>query len=350
MADIKIVIPMAGIGKRFAPLTHHRPKPLLRLTHKRLLDHVLDIFQPLEQTYRLEYVFIIGSLGEQIKEYMQNAHPKRNVSYYEQKELAGQSHAVYLAKDAISGPVLLTYCDTITKTDFSILASDPRDGIVWVHGVEDPRRHGVAVIDPRNLVEKLVEKPMTMEHKWALTGLCYFPDGKKLVEAIETQLERGTSLNNEYYLADAINILVENGARIRPEKALKWLDAGTPAAILETNAYLLQHQLGSRHSGAIDQSSIFIDPIYVHESAQIRDSIIGPNVSIGANCIINRSIIKNTIVDNVSKITDVTLEYSLIGQDCSVIGSGKQLLVADHEEVKIVSAVDETNQTREVLS
>ena len=350
MSDIKIIIPMAGIGKRFAPLTDHRPKPLLRLTEKRLLDHVLDIFQTLEHTYRLEYVFIIGYLGEQIKEYMRNAHPERSVSYYEQKELAGQSHAVYLAKDAVSGPVLLTYCDTITKTDFSILESEPMDGIVWVHEVEDPRRHGVAVIDPENLVEKLVEKPKTTDHKWALTGLCYFPEGKKLVEAIETQLERGTSINNEYYLADAINILVENGARIRPEKALQWLDAGTPAAILETNAYLLQHQLGSRHSGAIDQSNIFIDPVYVHESAQIRDSIVGPNVSIGADCIIRRSILKNTIVDSDSNITDVTLEYSLIGQGCSVISSGKQLLAADHQQVKIVSAVDETNRTREVFS
>jgi glucose-1-phosphate thymidylyltransferase len=348
MADIKVIIPMAGIGKRFAPLTHHRPKPLLRLTDQRLLDHVLDIFQPLEETYTLQYVFIIGYLGEQIKEYMQNAHPKKNVAYYEQKQLGGQSHAVYLAKDAVSGPILLTYCDTITATDFSTLKSDSRDGIVWVHHVNDPRRHGVAVMDSGNLVKKLVEKPNTTEHTWALTGLCYFPDGKKLIEAIETQLERGTSINNEYYLADAINILLENGAHIRAERALQWLDSGTPEAILETNAYLLQHSWESHPESAVDPSNIFIDPVYVHESAQIRDSIIGPNVSIGANCTIHRSIIKNTIVDSESNITDVSLDYSLIGQACSISGSRKRLLAADREE--IAYAGDETIPPRGDLS
>jgi glucose-1-phosphate thymidylyltransferase len=348
MADINIIIPMAGIGKRFAPLTNQRPKPLLRLTDQRLLDHVLDLFQPLEETYTLEYLFIIGHLGWQIQEYMQRAHPEKKVSYYEQRQLAGQSHAVYLAKDAISGPILLTYCDTITKTDFSVLKSDPVDGIVWVHEVDDPRRHGVAVMDSGNLVKKLVEKPNTMEHKWALTGLCYFSDGKKLIESIETQLEREISINNEYYLADAINILLENGASIRAERALQWLDSGTPEAILETNAYLLQHSSGSHSKSTADASNLVIEPVYVHESAKIQGSIIGPNVSIGANCTIHRSILKNTIVDSNSRVTDVTLEYSLLGEGCSVSGSRQPLLAADHEE--IVYAVDETNRTRASLS
>lgn len=348
MADIKIIIPMAGIGKRFAPITTRRPKPLLRLTDQRLLDHVLDLFQPLEETYALEYIFVIGHLGEQIRDYLQDAHPEKNVAYYEQKQLAGQSHAVYLAKDAISGPVLLTYCDTITKTDFSTLKSDPMDGIVWVHEVEDPRRHGVAVMDTEDIVKKLVEKPNTMEHKWALTGLCYFPDGKKLIEAIDIQLERGASINNEYYLADAINILLEQGARIRAEKALQWLDSGTPQAILETNADLLQHSSRSHPKSMADATNIIIEPVYVHESAQIRDSIIGPNVSIGANCIVHRSILKNTIVDNNSNITDVILEQSLIGQGCSIYGTRQPLLVADHEE--IVITVDEANRAQALLS
>jgi glucose-1-phosphate thymidylyltransferase len=75
-----------------------------------------------------------------------------------------------------------------------------------------------------------------MEHKSALTGLYYFSEGKELIKAIETQMRRGLSLNNEYYLADAINILLDDGMRIRTEKALQWLDAGTPAALIQTNA------------------------------------------------------------------------------------------------------------------
>jgi glucose-1-phosphate thymidylyltransferase len=329
---MKIIIPMAGIGKRFFPLTNHRPKPLIRLAEKRLLDQVLDIFKILEKDHTLEYIFIIGYLGGQIQEHMKNVHPEKNVTFFEQKQLMGQSHAVYLAKEAIAGPMLLTYCDTITKTDFSFLASHAREGAVLVHQVDDPRRHGVAITDLDNRVRKLVEKPKTMEHQLALTGLCYFPEGKTLIKAIETQLERGTSLNNEYYLADAINILLEGGTQVRAEKALQWLDAGTPEAIIETNAFLLQDRENS-HRG-MHQQNIFLDPVYVHESSQIYNSIIGPNVSIGANCTIRHSIVKNTIVDDGSAITEVALANSLIGKDCSISGKSMQTVIADQGEVE----------------
>jgi glucose-1-phosphate thymidylyltransferase len=332
---MKIIIPMAGIGKRFIPLTNHRPKPLVRLAEKRLLDHVLGIFEVLEKEYALEYIFIIGYLGSQIQEHMKNAHPEKKVTYFEQDQLIGQSHAVYLAKEAVAGPVLLTYCDTITKTDFSFLASNPEDGAVLVHEVDDPRRHGVAITDLHHRVQKLVEKPKTMEHQLALTGLCYFPEGKILIDAIEDQLKRGTPLNNEYYLADAINILLEGGTQVRAEKASQWLDAGTPEAIIETNGFLLQHQASTHHDNTMDQSNIFIDPVYVHESSQISHSIIGPNVSIGANCTVKHSIIKNTIIDDGSRITDVALKHSLIGRECSIIGKSMQTVIADKSELEM---------------
>ncbi|MGZ9164277.1 MAG: sugar phosphate nucleotidyltransferase [Anaerolineales bacterium] len=337
MADIKIIIPMAGIGKRFFPLTNHRPKPLVRLAEKRLLDHVLDVFRVLEKDHTLEYIFIIGYLGEQIQEHMGNTHPEKNVAFYEQKEFMGQSHAVYLAKAAVAGPVLLTYCDTITKTDFSFLASDPGDGAVLVHEVEDPRRHGVAILDQGSRIKRLVEKPETMEHTLALTGLCYFPAGELLINAIETQMDRGISLNNEYYLADAINILLEGGSPIRAEKALKWLDAGTPEAILDTNAYLLRHPSEARPDNKISHSTILIEPVYVHPSSQIRNSIIGPNVSIGANCVIEHSILKDTIVDDNSNLTTASFTNSLIGRGCSVKGRGMQQVIADHDEFELVT-------------
>ena len=97
MKTLKIIIPMAGFGTRLLQLTRHKPKALVRLADKRLLDHVLDTFQVLEKTYSLKYIFIIGYLGEQIREYMQETHPDKNVTYYVQEQLKGQSHAVYLA-------------------------------------------------------------------------------------------------------------------------------------------------------------------------------------------------------------------------------------------------------------
>ena len=335
MTEMKIVIPMAGVGTRLLQLTQHKPKALVRLADKRLLDLVLNTLQVLEKTYTLEYIFIIGYLGEQIKEYMKNVHPNKNITYFLQEELIGQSHAVHLAKNAIFGPTLLTYCDTINEIDFSFLSLETINGVVSVREVEDPRRHGIAIVGADNLLTKLVEKPKTMENKLALTGLYHFSEGKELIKAIDTQIRRRTTLNNEYYLADAINILLEDGMRIKAEKVLQWLDAGTPEAIIETNAYLLQHYLESRNEIAAGQSNVLIPPFYIHESSHVENSIIGPNVSIGKNCSINNSVVKNTIVDDDSNVIDATLANSLIGKGCSVNGKHTQLIAADYDQIKI---------------
>ena len=341
---MKIIIPMAGLGKRLAQLTKHKPKALVRIADKRLLDHVLNTFKVLEDSFMLEYIFIIGYQGHQIREYMQKAHPDKSVTYFVQEQLMGQSHAVYLAKDVISGPILLTYCDTILETDLSYLPTETLDGVTSVREVDDPRTHGVAVLGEDNLITKLVEKPQSMENKLVMTGLYYFSEGQELVKAIETQIQRGTSLNNEYYLADAINILLENGMRIRTERVSQWLDAGTPKSVLETNAHLLQHRQIIPSEVVTGSSNVLIQPFYIHESSHIENSIIGPNVSIGENCSIHGSILKNVIVDDDSTITDVMLINSLIGKGCSVSGQPVEALVADKDEARIYTSVGEKDE------
>jgi glucose-1-phosphate thymidylyltransferase len=333
MTTLKIIIPMAGLGKRLLPLTQQRPKPLMRLTDKRLLDHVLDSLQGLETRYSLEYIFIVGYLGEQIRAHMQEAHPDKKVTYYVQHELRGQSHAVQLAKDGLVGPLLLTYCDTINIIDYSSVPLESVEGVAWVLEIEDPRRHGVALVGSDGLITKLVEKPSTMENKLALTGIYYFSEGKDLLQALETQMERGTSLNNEYYLADAINILIENGIRVKAEKVLKWLDAGVPEDILATSAYLLQHHPLPHNETVGMRSNVLIPPIYIHESSRVENSIVGPNVSIGINCTIRGSRIKNSIIDDDSTLTDVILEDSLIGKGCYVNGKPIRSVIGDDEIV-----------------
>lgn len=336
MSELKIIIPMAGVGKRFGELTQRRPKALVRVADRRLLDHVLNSFRGLEEAYTLRYVFIVGYLGEQIREYAKDTYPDKDITYYVQEELMGQSHAVYLARDAISGPVLLTYCDTMNETDFSFLPLENADGIASVQEVEDPERFGVAVLGTDNLVTRLVEKPRTREHNLALTGLYYLSEGKDLVTAIESQIQSGASVNNEYYLADAMNILIAGGTRIRAQKVSQWLDAGTPQSLLETNACLLrghdQHRLMD-----IEQSNVLIHPVYIHESSRVKNSVIGPNVSIGENCSISGSIIRNTIVDDGSAVTDAILADSLIGRGCSVSGNPMRSIVGDQSEVTLDS-------------
>jgi glucose-1-phosphate thymidylyltransferase len=334
MTDLKIIIPMAGVGRRFGELTRRRPKALVRLADGRLLDHVLARFHALEAAYAVQYIFVIGYLGEQIREYASKSYPDRSISYYVQEELKGQSHAVYLAKDAISGPTLLTYCDTINETDFSFLSLAAGDGIASVQEVEDPERFGVAITSSDNLITKLVEKPRTTEHKMALTGLYYLPEGKGLVRAIEAQMQQGKSVNNEYYLADAINLMIDHGMRIRAEKVSRWLDAGTPEALLQANACLLQASNAQAAQIEVKQSNVLRHPVYLSQSARVQNSILGPNVSIGENCFIEGCILRNTIVDDDSTITSATLADSLIGKGCSVSGDPLRSIVGDHSEIR----------------
>lgn len=337
MTVVKVIIPMAGLGKRLKGLTQHRPKALVRLADRRLLDHVLDAFKELAKIYTLEYVFITGSSGDQIKEHMNAEHPEKKVTYFHQSQLLGQSHAVLLAKDAISGPILLTFCDTINQIDVSSCLQEPVDGIAAVQEVDDPRRHGVAVTDADQLVTRLIEKPQSLEHRAALTGLYYFREGKDLIRAIELQLQQGTSLNHEYYLADAVNILVSNGKRIRTQRSSQWLDAGTPEALITTNEYLLQ-QAGPQGGSGNTLHSVFLQPVYVHESSRVENSVIGPNVTIGKNCSIRGSILRNTIVDDDSTVVDAALTNSLLGKHCSVVGEAMQSVLADYSKAEVAYA------------
>ena len=339
MTNLKVIIPMAGIGKRMGPLTRQRPKALVRLTDRRLLDHVLNIFEELERTYSLEYIFIIGYLGEQIRSYMQETYPHKKITYAVQERPLGQSHAVSLAADAVSGPVLLTYCDTINRVDFSFLTHGNVDGVASVHEVDDPRRHGVAVVAPDRLITKLIEKPKSLEHTAALTGLYYFSEGKELIKAIETQMRRDASLNNEYYLADAINILLQDGMRLKAEHVLQWIDAGTPEAIIQANASLLQQQYPSPVETVGKQSTTLIHPVYIHESSSVEDSIIGPNVSIGQNCSIRGSIIKETIIDDNANVHDVKLANCFVDQGCFLNRNRMQSITIEHDGVRIFGAV-----------
>ena len=101
---IKIVIPMAGYGSRMRPLTWSRPKPLLLVAGKTLLDHALDQFASLPGLKDSEYIFIISpNQGDQIQRHMAATHPNKKVHFIVQEKMQGQSHALHLAEELLRG-------------------------------------------------------------------------------------------------------------------------------------------------------------------------------------------------------------------------------------------------------
>ena len=334
----KIVIPMAGWGTRMRPHTFSKPKPLVSVAGKTTLEHLLDMFKTMPNPENLEYVFIVGPfLGElQIPAFIQENYPNIKAHYVIQNEMKGQSHALWLAREYLHGPMQMVFSDTLIETDFSFLAHEEADSVAWVMPVPDPRRFGVAEAGPDGYVTRFIEKPQTMENNLVIAGCYYYREGQELIAAIEEQFERNVSLKNEFFLADAMTIMIERGAKIRVHKIDTWLDTGTIEATLDTNKILLD-QLGSQVGKFKGSNVEIVEPVAIGEGAEISNSTIGPHASIGANCKIRDSRISDSIVEPGCEIQDAALNRSLIGRQARVKGRGNgnviQLNVGDNSQV-----------------
>ena len=334
----KIVIPMAGWGTRMRPHTFSKPKPLVSVAGKTTLEHLLDMFKTMPDPKNLEYVFIISPfLGElHIPAFIEEKYPDIQAHFVVQHEMKGQSHAMWLAREYLHGPMQMVFSDTLIETDFSFLAHETADSVAWVMPVPDPRRFGVAVLGEDGYVRHFIEKPQTMENNLVIAGCYYFKEGKELVSAIEEQFKRNMTLKNEFFLADAMSIMIERGTKIRVHEISTWLDTGTIEATLDTNKVLLD-KLGSDAQTFQGSNVRVIEPCAIDPSAEIHNSTIGPHASIGADCKIHNSAITESILEAGCEIQDAALDRSLIGRQAKVRGRGDghviQLNVGDTSEV-----------------
>ena len=315
---MNIVIPMAGLGTRLRPHTWSKPKQLVSVAGKAVLGHVFDTFATVPEPDNIELINIVGYLGEQIEAYMKENYPQVKAHFVTQEDPRGQSHAIYLARQYLHGPMLMVFADTLLETDLSFLAHETADAVAWVKPVPDPRRFGVAVVGADGWVTRLIEKPTDMSNNLAVVGFYYFKSSEALISAIEEQMRRDIQLKGEYYLADAVNIMLERGLKMRVEKVDVWLDAGTVEAMLETNHYLLEHDRDNSALAAQRSGVVVIPPVFVHPSAKIENAVIGPHASIGAECCVLGSIVRNSILEDGAHVTDVILENSLIGRQAQI--------------------------------
>jgi glucose-1-phosphate thymidylyltransferase len=331
---LKIAIPMAGLGTRLRPHTWSKPKSLLHVAGRTVLDYVLDQFNSLPDPDNVEYVFIVGPQGDQVKTFMEQRYPQKKCHYVPQSQMRGQSDALYLAREFLSGPMLMTFVDTLVETNLSFLPTETADAIAWVKAVPDPRRFGVAQINAEGNVVRLVEKPTDASNNLVVVGYYYFRSAEALMEAIHEQFERNITLKGEFFLTDAINILLERGARMRVHPVGVWLDAGTPESLLETNRYLLEHGHNNNTQAASRPGVAIIPPVFISPSAQVDNSVIGPNVSVGDDCCLNNTIVRNSILGDGAQVTNMILEDSLLGRNVALEGQPSRFDLGDQSWVK----------------
>jgi len=304
------------------PHTFSKPKPLVSVAGKTSLEHLLDMFKTLPDPQNVEYVFILGPyLGElQVPPFIKEHYPNMNARFVVQHEMKGQSHALSLAREHLRGPMIVCFSDTLMETDFSFLASETADGVAWVMPVEDPRRFGVAEVGANGWVTRFIEKPQSFENNLAVVGCYYLKDAQKLLAAIEEQMKRNLMLKGEFFLTDTISVMIEQGARVRTQTINTWLDTGTIDATLDTNRTLLDRGADNSSEAATRPNVKIEAPVFIHPSAEIKDAVIGPHVSIGPNCKIDSAVISDSIIEEGTQIIRTALTHSLIGRNCRVEG------------------------------
>ncbi len=338
---MRVVIIAGGLGTRMRPHTFSHTKALVNVAGKPVLAHILD---ELMQVPIEEAVFITGYLGHQIEPYIKEVYPRLNAAYVEQPVPLGQSHAIKLAADHLVGPCIVMFADTLFEADLTALLKVQHDGVMYVQEVADPARFGIVVLGPDGYATKLIEKPHNPQSNLAVIGLYYFHDGQWLAHAVNALIERDIKTKGEFYLVDAIQIMIDEGAKFTASPVPVWEDTGTTHAVLHSNRYLLRRHNQQGDDPYPQGDSLIIPPSYIHPTATLERSIVGPYATINEGAAVRGSIVRNSIINAGAQLHNVNLSASIIGEKATVRDSYRTLNVGDTSEVLIETSeeIDET--------
>lgn len=316
-----VILPVAGLGTRLRPQTWSKPKPLVSLAGKTILEHVLDRVLP---TNPAKIVFITGYLGSHIEAWARE-NIRIPVEFVEQTEMRGQTDAIIRARDISLKDGLILFPDMLFEADFSVIERSDADVIMFTKEVEDPSALGIAVVDNGQIV-KLIEKPKEPISKLAVIGIYYVRSMPALYAAIDEQMERGIKTRNEYFIADAIQLMINNGAKVISAPVTLWEDCGNAASLLSTNRILL----GRDEDGVeLRGNSLIIHPSKVDESAVLDRSIVGPFASVGENCRITNSLVSDSIIEDDASVISSQIAESIIGFGATVQGRSATINIGD---------------------
>ncbi len=329
---MKAIIPVAGGGTKLRPHTYTQPKALIPLAGKTVLSIIVD---QLRNAGIAEFVFIVGYMGDKIKDYVKATYPFLNAQFVFQNDRQGIGHALKLTREIVAGDeMFIVLGDTIAEYNVEDVLASPHS-MLGLKKVDDPRDFGVAEMDTDAMVTHVIEKPHIPKSNMALVGIYKIKESDLLFECLEHNIRLGLKTHGEFSITDALDCMIKKGAEIKAFKVSNWYDCGKRETLLESNATLLKKFGGSIITSHAYENTVIIQPVRIGAGCNISNSIIGPNVTIGDKAIIDSSIIKNSIIGSYSNLFDIVLDFSLIGSDTGIRGETRTLNIGDNTEIDL---------------
>lgn len=333
---MNIIIPMAGMGKRLRPHTLTTPKPLIPIAGKPIVHWLVNDIAKVAGAQIDNIGFVIGrNFGEEVENELVNIAEslgaKGHIFY--QDEPLGTAHAVYCAKDILSGKTIVAFADTLFKANFKL--DSEKDAIIWVQQVADPSAFGVVKLDASGQIIDFVEKPKERISDLAIIGIYYFKNGDQLRNEIKQLIDNDVKDSGEYQLTRVLKTLQESGAHFFPGQVDHWLDCGNKSATVETHkaylGFIEENNLISKTAKV--SNSVIIPPVYLGDNVEINNTVIGPYVSVGSSSAIHDSRIQNSIIQKGNNITNANLSGAMIGNFVRYEGRSADLSVGDYNTI-----------------
>lgn len=329
---MKAIIPVAGAGTKLRPHTYTQPKALIPLAGKTILSIIVD---QLRDAGINEFIFIVGYLGDKIRDYIHEKYPDLQAHFVNQNERQGIGHAILLTRHLIADDeMFIVLGDTICEYNVADVINSEHSAI-GIKRVDDPRDFGVAEIGEDGFISRVVEKPQIPKSNMALVGVYKIRESAQLFQCLEDNVRNHVRSRGEFSITDAIECMIQHGEKFQSFKVQNWFDCGKKETLLESNATLLKKFGGTISSEHSFENTIIVPPVSIAPGCDIRNSIIGPNVTIGEKTNISYSIIKESIIGSFADLFDIVLTNSLIGSDTDVKGESRSLNIGDNTEIDL---------------
>ncbi len=349
---MKAVVLAAGEGSRMRPLTYTRPKVMLPIANKPIMEHLLI---EIKKAGISEFIIIVGYHDEQVRDYFGNGERWGvAIEYCRQSAQLGTADALRMVEGLVDDNFLMTNGDIIVSQKDIRRLIRKKFNTMSVIEVEDTRGLGVVELREKKVV-RIHEKTEKPPSRMANVGLYLFTP--EIFAAISQTVK---SPRGEYEITDSIQLMIENGVHISHQEISSWLDLSYPWDLLPANESLLA-AMKPQILGEVEENAVMKGAVSIGENTIVRSGsyivgpvIIGHNCEIGPNCFIRPSTsiddnchigasveVKNSIIMKGSKIPHLNyVGDSVIGEGCN-LGAGTKVanLKLDKSNV-VISGID----------